>query len=265
MVKWAIREKAYSQRQACHLFMLSRVAYRYQSKRQDKDVEIKVELAILAQRHKRWGFKLMFNWLRNNGFSWNHKRVYRVYCSLKLNLRVKPKKRLPSRNPIKLHQPNNPNDFWSMDFMSDSLANGRKFRTLNILDDFNRESLGIEIDFSLPAERVVRVLDQTATWRGYPKFLRVDNGPELISSKLQEWAEKHDVHISYIEPGKPAQNGYIERFNRTYREDILDQHWFNSLDEVREITDEWMPIYNGVRPHSSLGNKTPWQFLEAMV
>jgi putative transposase len=149
-----------------------------------------------------------------------------------------------------------------MDFMSDALANGRKFRTLNVLDDFNRESLAIEVDFSLPAKRVVRVLEQIALNRGYPAFIRVDNGPELISRCLFEWAQQHSIVINHIKPGKPAQNGYIERFNRTYREDVLDQYWFNNLQEVRDITEEWMFMYNGQRPHSSLGDKTPWEFME---
>ena len=152
-----------------------------------------------------------------------------------------------------------------MDFMSDALASGRKFRTLNILDDFNCESLAIEIDYSLPAERVVRVLAQVALTRGYPAFIRVDNGPEYISQRLMEWAEQHGVMISHIQPGKPAQNGYIERFNRTYREDILDQYWFSDLDEVRDLTEEWMIMYNGQRPHSSLGNKTPWEYMVCSI
>ena len=218
-------------------------------------------LVRLADSHKRWGFGLMFRWLRKNGYDWNHKRVYRVYKDLALNLRINPKKRLPSRTPVALHQPEAPNAFWSMDFMADSLSCGRRFRTLNIIDDFNRESLSIEIDFSLPADRVIRVLKQTAEWRGYPKFIRVDNGPELISQKLLDWAEEHGVVVNHIEPGKPAQNGYIERFNRTYREDILDQYWFDNLDEVREITGKWMVMYNGKRPHSSLDDQTPWEFM----
>jgi putative transposase len=148
-----------------------------------------------------------------------------------------------------------------MDFMSDALECGRKFRTLNVLDDFNRESLAIEIDFSLPAERVIRVLEQVAMVRGYPVFIRVDNGPELISQRLLEWAQKHGVTINHIQPGKPAQNGYIERFNRTYREDVLDQYGFRDLDEVRNITEEWMMMYNGQRPHSSLNDKTPWEYM----
>ena len=215
----------------------------------------------LADSHKRWGFGLMFRWLRRQGYTWNHKRVYKIYCELALNLRIKPKKRLPVRTPVPLHQPAQPNSFWSMDFMSDSLSSGRKFRTLNILDDFNRESLAIEVDYSLPAERVVRVLEQVALTRGYPAFIRVDNGPEYISQRLLEWAAQHGVTINHIQPGKPAQNGYIERFNRTYREDVLDQYWFSNLEEVRSITEDWMNIYNGERPHSSLGNKTPWEYM----
>ena len=149
--------------------------------------------------------------------------------------------------------------------MPDPLISGRKFRTLNIIDDFNRESLAIEIDYSLPAERVVRVLDEVCAIRGYPKNIRVDNGPELISQKLLSWAKQNNVIINHIKPGKPAQNGYIERFNRTYREDVLDQHLFADLDEARDITAEWMNMYNAIRPHSSLGNKTPWDYLGSVA
>ena len=250
-----------SQRRICNLYGVNRSTVRRTLRASDPKQEITALLLRLADTHKRWGFGLMFRWLRRQGYTWNHKRVYKIYCELALNLRIKPKKRIAARTPIPLHQPAKPNAFWSMDFMSDALACGRKFRTLNILDDFNRESLAIEVDYSLPAERVVRVLEQVAMVRGYPAFIRVDNGPELISQRLLEWALQHGVTISHIQPGKPAQNGYIERFNRTYREDVLDQYWFHDLDEVRDITDEWMQMYNGQRPHSSLGGKTPWEFM----
>lgn len=250
-----------SQRRICGLYGINRSTARRPVAVSDAKLEITELLMRLADSHKRWGFGLMFRWLRHQGYTWNHKRVYKIYCELALNLRIKPKRRLPTRHPVELHQPKKPNIFWSMDFMSDRLACGRKFRTFNVLDDFNRESLAIEIDYSLPAKRIVRVLDQIAMVRGYPDFIRVDNGPELISQKLREWAEENGVMINHIQPGKPAQNGYIERFNRTYREDILDQYWFNSLNEVREITEEWMGMYNGQRPHSSLGDKTPWEYL----
>ncbi len=253
--------KAYSQRRACKLLGVHRATCRYKPILEEANQCITALLLDLADTHKRWGFGLMFRWLRRKGYTWNHKPVYKIYFDLSLNLRIKPKKRLANRHPVPLHKPLKPNAFWSMDFMSDSLICGRKFRTLNVLDDFNRESLSIEIDYSLPAERVIRVLDQITEWRGYPAFIRVDNGPELISHKLLEWAEPHAVKINHIQPGKPAQNGYIERFNRTYREDVLDQYWFDNLDEVREITEEWMNMYNGQRPHSSLGDQTPWEYM----
>jgi len=222
-------------------------------------------LLKLANKHKRWGFGLMFSWLKNNGYRYNHKRVYRIYCELKLNLRIKPRKRLPRREARKLEQPCAANFSWSMDFMSDSLSNGKKFRTLNVIDDFNRESLAIEIDYSLTSHRVTRVLDNIAIYRGYPKCIRVDNGPEFVSQTLNDWAKEHDVSIIYIQPGKPAQNAYIERFNRTYREDILDQYLFANLNQVINLTEDWMYTYNNVRPHTALQGKTPWQALNEQV
>ncbi len=262
---WAMEKWACSQRRICALYNVHRSTVRRKIVVCDVEQEITELLMSLADSHRRWGFGLMFRWLRRQGYVWNHKRVYKIYCKLALNLRIKPKKRIPTREPIPLHQPMKPNTFWSMDFMSDALACGRKFRTLNVLDDFNRESLAIEIDFSLPTERVVRVLEQVALVRGYPSFIRVDNGPELISQRLLEWAQEHNVTISHIQPGKPAQNGYIERFNRTYREDVLDQYWFRNLKEVRDITGDWIAMYNGQRPHSSLGGKTPWEYMVSCV
>ena len=199
----------------------------------------------------------MFSWLRHKGYRWNHKRVYRVYKDLELNLRIKPKKRLPSRNPKPLIVPRVPNESWSLDFMTDGLASGQSFRTLNIIDDFNREFLHVEIDLSLPAERVVRALEMAAQQYGYPKSLRSDNGPEFIAKKLADWADAHDVHLDFIKPGTPTQNAYVERFNRTFREDVLDLHIFDSLEQVQELATEWC-WYNRDRPHSALRGETPW-------
>jgi putative transposase len=144
-----------------------------------------------------------------------------------------------------------------MDFMSDALISGRAFRTVNIIDDCNREVIGIKASLSLPAIRVTEYLDQIARERGYPMKLRLDNGPENISKIMVTWAKKHHVHINYIQPGKPAQNAYIERFNRTYREEVLDMYLFRDIKEVQTITDKWMDEYNNERPHESLGNLTP--------
>ena len=238
---------------------ISRTVYRYQTRKAD-DREIREQLQILAERKPRWGFGKMCTYLKNQGYAWNHKRVHRVYCEMELNLRVKPKKRLPAREPKPLEQPHAANQSWSLDFMSDSLASGRAFRTLNIIDDFNREVLWIEIDTSLPAERVVRTLDRIASWRGYPKQIRMDNGPELISRKLAAWSEAHGVALAFIEPGKPAQNAYIERFNRTFREDVLDAYLFSTLQEVRDITEEWIEEYNTIRPHDALQGLPPYVY-----
>lgn len=145
--------------------------------------------------------------------------------------------------------------------MSDALICGRRFRTFNVVDDFNREVLAIEIDLSLPALRVIRVLERIIAWRGYPNKLRMDNGPEFISTTLAEWAEEHHIELEFIKPGKPTQNSYIERFNRTYREEILNMYVFKTLYEVREITENWMREYNEERPHDSLDDMTPWEYL----
>jgi putative transposase len=177
-----------------------------------------------------------------------------------LNLRIKPRKRLPVRDPKPLAQPGAANQSWSIDFMCDSLASGRAIRTLNVIDDFNREALWIEIDRSLPAERVVRVLEMIGAWRGLPQQIRMDNGPELISHRMAGWARNRRIHLEYIKPGKPAQNAYIERFNRTYREDVLDAYLFNSIEEAREITEEWLEEYNAIRPHEALGGVPPYQY-----
>ena len=177
-----------------------------------------------------------------------------------LHLKRKPKKRLPAREAQTLVVPVQANQTWSLDFMSDSLSNGRMFRTLNVIDDFNREALWIEVDTSLPAERVVRVLEQLLDWRGKPAHIRMDNGPELISQRLESWAKEKHIELLHIQPGKPAQNAYVERFNRTYREDVLDAYLFDDLQEVRHITDTWLEDYNTIRPHEALQGLPPRQF-----
>ncbi len=178
------------------------------------------------------------------------------YCLLKLNFRRKGKQRLPVRNPAPVATPEALNQSWSIDFMHDTLMCGRRFRTFNVIDDFNREALAIEIDLNIPAQRVVRVLDRIVASRGYPLKLRMDYGPELISLTLAQWAEEHGVILEFIRPGKPTQNAFIERFNRTYRTEILDFYLFRTLNEVREITECWLTEYNSERPHESLNNLT---------
>lgn len=241
---------------------MSRTAYYYQAKRPD-DREIIDLLLTLTEKHPRWGFDKCRKRIKALGYTWNHKRIYRVYLMLQLNLKRKGKRRLPSRNPLPLLVPEAMNQCWSLDFMSDSLAHGHRFRTLNVLDDYDREALGIDVNTGMRATRVVSYLDQIAAWRGYPLRIRVDNGPEFISSDFTDWAEQHGIHVDYIKPGSPYQNGFIERFNRTYREEVLNLYLFSTLDEVRKITDEWLEIYNLERPHKSLNDMTPIEYLNA--
>ena len=248
-----------SERQACKMMDLSRTVMRYQKKRPD-DKEIKRALLDLAERKVGWGLGKMVKYLKNQKQPWNHKRIRRIYCALHLNLVVKTRKGLPKRTLQPLVLPETTNQSWSLDFMRDSLMNGRPFRTLNIIDDFNREALKIEVGVSLPAGRVIQALDMLITWRGCPQQIRMDNGPELISRQLACWAKDHQVKLVHIQPGKPAQNAYIERFNRTFREEVLDANLFQNLTEVRELTDRWLEEYNAVRPHDALRGLTPYQY-----
>jgi len=254
-----MQEFGASERQACRTVELSRCAYHYQAKR-PSDEPIAQELRQLAEKQPRWGCGKMTDYLRNEGHNWNHKRIRRVYRAMALHLKRKPKKRLPARIAQTLAVPEQQNQTWSLDFMSDSLSNGRTFRTLNVIDDFNREALWIEVDTCLPAQRVVQVLEQLLDWRGKPAKIRMDNGPELISQRLENWAKEKNLTLLHIQPGKPAQNAYIERFNRTYREEVLDAYLFEDLQEVRHITEHWLEDYNTIRPHEALQGLPPRQF-----
>lgn len=262
MAKQAVMEKGISARLACEVFVISETCYRYEPKLSAENARIADWLIRLTHNQRNWGFGLCFLYLRNvKGFSWNHKRVYRLYRELELNLRIKPKKRLVREKPEPLAVPEAVNQVWSMDFMHDRLGDGRSIRLLNVIDDFNREGLGIEVDFSLPAERVIRVLKQIIEWRGQPQVLRCDNGPEYISTALRTWAEERGIRLEYIQPGKPQQNAYVERFNRTVRYDWLGQYLFDSLAEVQEYATRWLWTYNNERPNMGLGGITPKQKL----
>jgi len=243
---------------ACRTFGVSETCYRYSPLLSDENEQIADLLVGLTEARKTWGFGLCFLHLRNvKGHPWNHKRVYRIYCELELNLRIKPRKRLKRDKPDALSVPDAPNMTWSMDFMADRLGDGRAFRLLNVLDDFNREGLGIEVDFSLPTERVIRSLNRIIEWRGKPGTIRVDNGPEYISVKLLEWAEKHGISIQHIQPGKPQQNAYIERYNRTVRHEWLDQHIIENIEEAQDFATQWLWTYNNDRPNMGIGGITP--------
>jgi putative transposase len=262
MATKAVELKPMGIRFACDIFSISETCYRYVPKLSSENDKIADGLIRLTHNQKNWGFGLCFFYLRNvKGYGWNHKRVYRIYRELELNLRIKPKKRIVRSKPVPLAVPNEINQCWSMDFMHHKLTDGRSYRLLNVIDDHNREGLAIEVDFSLPAVRVIRTLDQIIEWRGKPKVIRSDNGPEYISDVLATWAEKHGITLAFIQPGNPQQNAYIERYNRTVRYDWLEQYLWTEIVEVQDYATQWLWTYNHERPNMALGGITPMQKL----
>lgn len=225
-----------------------------------RDAEVIAALARLVEDRPSRGFWKCLKLLRRQGHDWNHKRVYRVYCAMKLNLRRKAKKRLPKRVRVPLYVPAEPDTVGSADFMADALYCGRRFRTFNVVDDCNREAVHIEVDTSITSARLKRIFERLQVERGRPRVLRVDNGPEFLGETFTEWAKEAGMAIQYIHSGKPNQNAYIERFNRTLREAILDAYLFTTLDDVREAVHWWMIEYNEERPRDALGDLTPMNY-----
>lgn len=215
------------------------------------------KLQELAEKKPMEGQDKFYYRIRNEGINWNHKRIGRVYKLLGMNKRKRKRKRIPARVKQPLFIPTKPNETWSMDFMHDTLMNGRKFRVLNVIDDYNREILKIEPYFSISSERVIKILERIILEKGKPSAIRVDNGPEFISGAMHEWTMENGIKLQFIQPGKPMQNGYIERFNRSYRQDVLDANLFANLMEVKISSDEFEEDFNYHRPHESLGNLSP--------
>ncbi len=255
-----VEEHGVSHRQACKAVSLPRSTYQYQPRPKD-DSLITEQLQLLVEKHPSIGFWQCFYRLRKMGHGWNHKRVYRVYSRLRLNIRRRHRKRLPARVKQALFQPERINQVWSIDFMSDSLWDGRRFRLLNIVDDFNREILTMEADLSIPALRLIRVLEYLKEFRGLPEMIRVDNGPEFISNRLECWCRENKVRLVFIQPGKPTQNAYVERCNGSIRRELLNAYVFKTLTEVREKAEEWRLDYNCLRPHQALNYRTPADLL----
>jgi len=255
------KEQQCSTSKACKIVQLPRSSYQYQSKLKD-DSEIQDALTNLVSKRPAIGFWQSYHRFRNSGKIWNHKRVRRIYRMMKLNVRRRAKKRLPERVKQPLIIPPTVNQTWSIDFMSDALMDGRKFRLFNVLDDYNRESLAIEVDTSLPSLRVQRVLNKLINERSKPTNIRVDNGPEFISHTLQQWCSDNQITLQYIQPGKPMQNAYIERKNGSIRRELLNAYLFESLAQVRIMTEEWRHDYNHERPHKALGYLSPVKYAE---
>ncbi len=258
LAQQAVEQYQVSVSKACLIFDVSQTCYRYAAQLKQQNVVIADWLIKLTRDHQTWGFKLCFLYLRNvRGYGWNHKRIYRIYKELELNLRIKPKRRIKREQPESLAVPTAKNESWSMDFMHDQLSDGRSYRVHNVIDDYNRESLDILIDFSLPAERVLRGLNQLIEWRGKPKRIRSDNGPEYISELMETWCDQHGIEHVFTQPGNPQQNAYVERFNRTVRYECLNQYLFRDLSEVEDYTTGWQYFYNHERPHMSVNGCPP--------
>lgn len=259
MVSHLISAHGISQRRACRLagFNLSSFQYRPAD---PGDARLRARLRDLAAMRRRFGYRRLHVLLRREGWVLNHKKVHRIYSEERLQVRRRKRKRITRTERRPLVVPTSVNDRWSMDFQHDTTARGQRFRTLNIVDDFSRECPVIEVDTSLTGERVTRVLDRLSAARGLPREIVLDNGPEMISKALDEWAYRNKVHLNFIEPGKPNQNAYIESFNGRFRDECLNEHWFANLGEARRIIESWRIDYNQQRPHSSLGYQTPNEF-----
>jgi putative transposase len=249
-------EHELSERRACQLVGIGRSSRRYRGRR-PSDTELRTKLCELAQKRRRWGYRRLGDLLDRQGEHVNHKRVYRVYREEKLQVRRRRRRRMVAGERVRLIPAKEPNQRWSMDFVRDTLASGRPFRSLNVLDEFTREALAIEVAASIPGARVTRVLDRVVATHGKPFEIIIDNGPEFIGKALDQWAFKHGVRLHFIRPGKPMENGYIESFNGKYRDEFLNDNWFESIAEAAEKAEAWRVDYNEQRPHQGLGRRTP--------
>jgi putative transposase len=254
-----LQTRGLSERQALRLMGMSPSTLRY-CPRDDGNAALREKLKELAGQHRRHGYRMLHSRLRIDGWAINVKRTYRIYREEGLMVRKRRRKKLPVPERQPLLRPTQPNEVWSMDFVFDELANGRRVKALTVVDDCSKEAVQIAVDTSIPALYVTRVLDQVKAERGLPKVIRTDNGPEFAGRTMQQWAAKNSVELRFIQPGKPVQNAYIESFNSRFRDECLSQHWFASLSHMRSVIDNWRDDYNHHRPHSTLGYMPPVVF-----
>jgi len=251
-----------SQRRACRLVGIHRSVARHRSCR-GNDTALRDRMKALATEFPRYGYQILHGMLKAEGLVVNEKRTYRIYREEKLQVRRKRRKRLQRRDRVPMPIPVGPNQRWSMDFVSDQLATGRRFRVLNVVDDYSRECVGQIVDFSISGERVSRLLDRLAFERARPEAIITDNGPEFTSKAMFLWSQRTGAALRFIQPGKPIQNALVESFNGKFRDACLNEHWFVDIADARRNIEAWRTHYNTVRPHSSLGFLTPEQFLRA--
>lgn len=263
-VRIAREEQGLSERRACGLVQMDRTSFRYRSRRGD-DTALRIRLRELAAQRPRYGYRRLHMLLCREEVQVNHKRVQRVYREERLMVRKKKRKRVAQLPRQAMPVPGRPNVRWSMDFMQDTLADSRTFRLLNVVDDFSREAIEIEVSRSIPGERVVRTLERLRFTRGLPEVIVVDNGPEFAGRALDTWAYQNGVRLHFIQPGKPVQNAFVESFNGRVREECLNESWFTNLLDAKRQIEAWRIDYNRTRPHSSLGNQTPEEFARSVA
>ncbi len=253
-----------SERRACRMVGVSRASHRYRSCRKEPAALV-AQIRELAAERPRFGYRGIYRLLRRRGVRVNHKRVYRLYRLEGLHIRTKRRRRYAASPRMEIIKATQPSQRWSMDFVSDHLISGRRFRILTVLDEFSRRSPGLLVDTSIRAPRVTRFLDEIALTSGLPEMIVVDHGPEFISNALDQWASEHGVRLHFIRPGKPVDNAYIESFNGRLRDECLNANWFHSLAEAQQLIANWWQDYNEERPHSALGGLTPIEYERAQV
>lgn len=249
-----------SERRACRLVGLSRDSYRHPPMADAMTQNLSARIVDIAQKRRRFGYRRIHDLLRPEFPGVNHKKVYRLYIDADLSVKKRRKAKRPSNHRMPLCIAQAVSEVWSMDFVSDSLVNGRRLKCLTVADDFSHECIDIAVDYGIGGRYVTRTLDQAALFRGYPQAVRTDNGPEFTSRTFIGWCQTHGIEHHLIEPGKPMQNGYIESFNGKFRDECLNDHWFQTLDQARSVIALWRIDYNEVRPHSSCGRIPPAQF-----
>lgn len=259
-VGYAQERFGFSQRRACRLVGGARSTIRYRSRGRDDDDAVRGRLCALAAQRPRFGYRRLHVLLRREGIVVNHKRIARLYRAEGLTVRQRKRKAVARVKRGRPPAPQSANEQWALDFLQDALASGRTIRLLSVIDVFTREALALEVDTSLPGSRVVRVLERLRGERDLPAQIVLDNGPELISRVLEQWACQQEVTLHFIDPGKPVQNAHCESFHGRLRDECLNEHWFVSLGDARQIVEAWRQDYNDQRPHSALGYQTPAAF-----
>ena len=263
LVSYLLKKYKRSISLTCSAINLHRSQWYYQVTKDDSEVINK--LNEYAEELPTYGFDEYYWRIRKEGLKWNRKRVLRVYRNMELSMRRKRKRPLPPRKCTPLEEQTQPNEVWSIDFMSDSLTDGRRIRVFNVIDDYNREALMTKVGISFSARRVTRLLNQLLEERGKPKYIRSDNGSEFIANDFKGWADYHHIKVIYIQPGKPTQNAFIERFNKSFRGGVLNAYLFSTIAQAQEKADTWTYDYNYYHPHKSLGRKTPRELWEDFV